>query len=51
LTTFNESKFLNRSESRLVFAVCCGGEKDLIFEEEEVWDAEAEDEEWEEEEW
>ncbi len=50
LTTFDESKPLNRAEGRIEHCGYSGGGKKMIFEEDEEWE-EGEDEEWEEEEW
>jgi hypothetical protein len=50
LTTLDESKGLNTSNYRVVFAAHKEVEKYMIFEEDNEWE-EGEDEEWEEEEW
>ncbi|MCL2360087.1 MAG: hypothetical protein LBH74_09890 [Nitrososphaerota archaeon] len=50
LTTVDESKSLNTAGSRITCCGYAGGEKRMIFEEEDDWE-EGEDEEWEEEEW
>jgi hypothetical protein len=50
LTSVDVSKPLNLRKSRIDIALYVGGERDMIFEEEDEWE-EGEDEEWEEEEW